>query len=129
MLYVATTLFLWQTSRRTGGNSVSEPSRGVASAKVGASQDSRTKAGMPQSFAFAEALTVLTLKRMAIASDVSLVAERKSERLLELDSGAGHTDRTEADNATVVADQERRYDLAQMSASRRAAERETLWGK
>lgn len=249
MLCAATAVFLWQTSRRTGGNSVSEPSRSVASAKIGASEGSRPKAGMPRSTAFAignsslrgteidgsasfdangevalepelrrlfdyylsligerdlaqirqllvehlldrhgpsraqkvmpyfdryvayqrrltetrigdaadpqerlaqamvlrrallgeemataffaeeEALAVLTLKRMAIASDVSLTAQRKSERLLELDRGAGHNARKEADIASVVADQERRYDLAQMSASRRAAERETLWGK
>lgn len=80
-------------------------------------------------FAEEEALAVLTLKRMAIASDASLTADRKSELLAELDRGAGHTARADADAASAVADQERRFEQRHASASERAAEREALWGK
>ena len=80
-------------------------------------------------FAEEEALAVLTLKRMAIASDASLTADRKSGLLAELDRGAGHTARADADAASAVADQERRFEQTHASASERAAEREALWGK
>lgn len=80
-------------------------------------------------FAEEEAQAALTLKRMAIAGDASLTADRKSELLAELDRSEGHTARSEADTASAVADQERRFAQAHASASQRAAEREALWGK
>lgn len=80
-------------------------------------------------FAEEEALAALTLERMAIAGDASLTADRKSELLIELDRREGHTARAEADTASTVADQERRFAQAGASASQRAAEREALWGK
>jgi lipase chaperone LimK len=80
-------------------------------------------------FAEEEALAALTLKRMAIASDASLTAERKSERLAELDRSEGRTARAEADTASAVADQERRFERTHATASQRATEREALWGK
>ena len=80
-------------------------------------------------FAEEEALAALTLKRMAIASDASLTADQKSALLAQLDRSEGHTARAEADTASAVADQERRFAQADASASQRAAEREALWGK
>lgn len=80
-------------------------------------------------FAEEEALAALTLERMAIASDASLTADRKSGLLAELDRSVGHTARAEADTASAVADQERRLAQAGANASQRAAEREALWGK
>lgn len=80
-------------------------------------------------FAEEEALAVLTLKRMAIASDASLTADQKSELLAELDRSESHTARAEADTASAVADQERRFERTQATASQRATEREALWGK
>lgn len=80
-------------------------------------------------FAEEEALAALTLKRMAVAEDASLTADRKSELLAGLDRSEGHTARAEADTASAVADQERRFAQAGANASQRAAEREALWGK
>lgn len=80
-------------------------------------------------FAEEEALAALTLKRMDIAGDATLTAAQKSERLAELDRSAGYTARAEADTASAVATQDRRFAHAQSSASERAAEREALWGK
>jgi lipase chaperone LimK len=76
-----------------------------------------------------EALATLTLKRMAIAADNTLTADQKSQRLAALDRSEGDTARAEADTASVVADQDRRFDRARSTASQRAAEREVLWGK
>ena len=76
-----------------------------------------------------EALAALTLKRMAIAADNALTAEQKAQRLAALDRSEGDTARADADIATVVADQDRRFDHAKVNASQRAAEREALWGK
>lgn len=80
-------------------------------------------------FAEEEALAALTLKRMAIAADNALSAEQKAQRLAALDRSEGDTARADADIATVVADQDRRFDHAKVNASQRAAEREALWGK
>lgn len=80
-------------------------------------------------FAEEEALAALTLKRMAIAADNALTAEQKAQRLAALDRSEGDTARADADIATVVADQDRRFDHAKVNASQRAAEREALWGK
>lgn len=80
-------------------------------------------------FAEEEALAALTLKRMEIAGDATLTAPQKSEQLAELDRSAGYTARADADTASVVAAQDRRFDRAQSSAGERAAEREALWGK
>ena len=80
-------------------------------------------------FAEEEALAALTLKRMAVAEDASLTAAQKSELLAGLDRSEGHTARAEADTASAVADQERRFAQAGANASQRAAEREALWGK
>jgi lipase chaperone LimK len=80
-------------------------------------------------FAEEEALAALTLMRMAIAADNTLTAEQKSQRLVGLDRSKGYAARAEADTASVVADQDRRFRREQSTASQRAAEREALWGK
>ena len=80
-------------------------------------------------FAEEEALAALTLKRMAIASDAALTTDQKSELLAQLDRSAGQSARAEADTASAVIDQERRFAQAHASASQRAAEREALWGR
>lgn len=80
-------------------------------------------------FAEEEALAALTLKRMDIAGDATLTAAQKSEQLAALDRSVGYTARADADTASVVAAQDRRFDSAQSSPDERAAEREALWGK
>ena len=80
-------------------------------------------------FADEAALAALTLKRMTIAADNSLTADQKSQRLAELDRNEGDTARAEADTASVVAHQDRRFDQTNASPSQRVVEREALWGK
>jgi lipase chaperone LimK len=80
-------------------------------------------------FADEEALAALTLKRMEIAADDTLSAARKSELLADLDRAAGHTARAEADTASLVADQNRAFELRRTTQAQRVAEREALWGK
>jgi lipase chaperone LimK len=80
-------------------------------------------------FAEEEAFAALTIERMAIAGDGTLSADRKSAMLAELDRAERFSARAEADTASVVADQDRRFDRTKVSAGERAAEREALWGK
>lgn len=80
-------------------------------------------------FSEEEALAAFTLERMVIAADSHLTKAQKSQRLADLDRSSGHTARAEADIASIVADQDSRLDRANASVDRRAAERETLWGK
>ncbi len=76
-----------------------------------------------------EALAALTLKRLAIAGDETLSAEEKSTLLAELDRAEHYSARAEADTATLVAEQNRRFEQQQTTGSQRTAEREALWGK
>lgn len=80
-------------------------------------------------FAEEEALATLTLKRLAIAGDEALSAGEKSKLLAELDRAEDYSARTEADTATIVAEQNRLLDRQNATGSQRAAEREALWGK
>lgn len=80
-------------------------------------------------FAEEEALSGLTLKRMAIANDKTLSAEDKSRLLAELDNSANYSVRTEADTAGLIDEQNRQLDALKLSDAERAAEREALWGK
>jgi lipase chaperone LimK len=80
-------------------------------------------------FAEEESLAALTLKRMAIAADDRLGAERKSELLAALDRSEGYAARVEADTAALAADQDRAFALRGSTPQQRAVEREALWGK
>lgn len=80
-------------------------------------------------FAEEEALAALTLKRIAIAADAKLNAEQKAALLAELDRSEGFSARAEADAATLVAEQNRRFDRQNISGQQRSSEREALWGK
>jgi lipase chaperone LimK len=76
-----------------------------------------------------EALAALTLKRIAIASDQALSTAERSKRLAELDVSSGYAARADAGTASVVAEQERRFDQMNLTDRQRAREREALWGK
>jgi lipase chaperone LimK len=80
-------------------------------------------------FADEEALAGLTIKRMAIASDKNLSADDKARLLAELDASENHSARTEADTASMITEQTRQLNAANLSEAERAAEREALWGK
>jgi lipase chaperone LimK len=92
----------------------------------------RSILGLPMALAFfgeEEALAELTLKRIAVASDQALSVAERTKRLAELDASSGYTARTDAGTASVVADQERRFDEMKLTDRQRAREREALWGK
>ncbi len=76
-----------------------------------------------------EALAALTLERIAIAGDQALSTAERSQRLADLDASAGFQARADAGTASVVAEQERRFDQMELTDHQRAREREALWGK
>jgi len=109
---------------RSGIASESDPTRRLAALRL-LRRERLGDAMATGFFAEEEALADMTLRRIEIAADPKLDAERKREALAALDREAGYTTRASAELPDMAAAIERNA----RTASERDAERSALWGE